>query len=191
MLMAPFWGSCQVEYNPHSTVGTQWSITGAATSHEATDEGQPGNDATDYVWDCSDGQSVRLGIEPVTDSGVDAGWVVYTSSRCTGTADSVEYSFQLREGGSTVVESWSYYELPSIGYNYYSHTIDSANMASVTDFSDLQIWIQATRAAPAGCFIVSQVSLEAPAVSASLEVIGVGAEEVIGTGYTEVIGIQK
>lgn len=167
----------QTELNPASQIINQYNVAGAASAVEALDEGAPGF-SSDYVWDCNPTDQMELKLDPGTDPGTDLNHKSYFM--ISHGSNGGTFNFQLKQG-ATIIESWSQFHIGTTA-TAYSHTFSSSNIANITDYTDLRLRVQVTRA-NLGCHVISQMSIEVPAPVASgypNKVMGVTAGAVNG-----------
>lgn len=162
---------------PDSTVsfGTGWTLTGAATAHQAVDEGVAGSDdGTTQVWN-RDGAPLpvawfEVGLSnPSAPPGSNSGhWLRCRFRMTLGTWPLIPGQVSLYQG-ATLIKA---FDLPSPGANVWTTfavELLSATAALITDYSNLSIRVSE---GSVGTYIfrVSAVELEVPDPASEFEV---------------------
>lgn len=156
-----------------------WNIIGAATVHQAIDEGFPANDGTDYVWKGDTaGSNGHVTLSNVNDPQVSTGhWM-----RCRMISTDEPHTFRLqlrRNSGQTIVASMTVTNSTNGVWETFSQELTAVQADAITNYSDLdyhlitpgQTWTSGQLGVTAVDFLVP----DPPAISLQPAAVGVQA----------------
>ncbi len=145
---------------------TAWTVNGAGTAHEATDEASTNGD-TDYISATSTTADITLSLGSITDPQSSSDHVVRVTARSVGGSGQPErITFILKQGSTTISSSGST-AVSGSGYTELTDTLTQGEADSITDYSDLSVQIQATTLGNGEEIRVTKVELGVPDAPAS------------------------
>jgi len=125
------------------TVGS-WTYVGAASYYGAINESARSD--SEYIQSganpSSDAIIIKLGT--VTDPGTDVGLHIQWTAGATGSAGSVTGSVRQGNSPGTEIAAWTHSSLPVGSYTLFDDPLTSAQVANITDFSDLYLKLVAS-----------------------------------------------
>ncbi|MDP2704449.1 MAG: DUF1080 domain-containing protein [bacterium] len=193
LVLGIFLSGTQIAYaaqfgRPASTVSTgSWTVVGAATLHEATDEVTANGD-TDYA-NATVNTTAELKLGSVADPGVSSGHTVRWSFNPAGSGGAEQIVFDLYQGGTLIRSSGNITGTRGT-YNAGSLTLTGPEADLISNYSDLRIRITTPNLGASDSMRVTWLEFEVPDapvnVPPSLSVSqpdGIGDTVIVGDLY--------
>ena len=146
---------------PDQTISnTDWTVIGAGTAHQATDELTP-NDDTDYITGTATTANIEFGLPNFSDPETSEDHVLsFTAQAVNGGDTNERVQIFLYEGAVEIANKKKTINRGS--YDTETYTLDAAEADSITDYNDLRIVLKIIKIQGGEEIRITQAQLKIP-----------------------------